>query len=87
MEALASGLPVVATAVGGVPEQIRDGETGILVQPRSPRELADALAGMFSNPEARMRMGSAAADDARQRFDIRRTAAAYLEWFEGIVAC
>jgi glycosyltransferase involved in cell wall biosynthesis len=50
LEALALERPVVATAVGGVPSVVRDGETGILVQPQQPAELAVAISGLLQDP-------------------------------------
>lgn len=70
MEALALGLPVVATAVGGVPGAVTNDVEGILVPPKEPVQLADALAKMAADPALRARMGAAAARTAR-RFDIR----------------
>jgi len=52
MEALARGKPVVATSVGGVPEVVRDGESGLLIAPESPAELADAIAQLLADPAA-----------------------------------
>jgi len=57
IEAQAMEIPVVATNVGGIPEAIVDGETGILVEPRSPRKLADAIISLIDNPELRAEMG------------------------------
>lgn len=62
LEAMAAGLPVVATAVGGVPGIIVDGETGLLVPPRSPADLAAALARVADDPALRVRLGTAARD-------------------------
>lgn len=62
LEAMATGLPVVATAVGGVPELVRDGETGLLVPPRDPGALAKTLARIADDPALRVRMGRAARD-------------------------
>ncbi|GAA6524412.1 glycosyltransferase [Intrasporangium sp. DVR] len=70
MEAMAQGLPVVATAVGGVPEAVTDGETGRLVPPRDPQALAHALNGLASDVNARLTMSAAAKERARS-FDIR----------------
>lgn len=56
-EAMNCGIPVVATAVDGTPEIVRDGQTGILVPPRDPRALADALARVLDEPGTRAAMG------------------------------
>lgn len=61
VEALAVGCPVVATAVGGVPEIVRDGENGLLVPPGDAAALADALARVFSDDGLRNRLSAAAA--------------------------
>jgi glycosyltransferase involved in cell wall biosynthesis len=60
MEALTLGVPVVSTRVGGVPEAITDGVEGLLVAPRDPAALADALARVLDDPELRARLGAAA---------------------------
>ena len=59
MEALAQKRPVVATAVGGIPELVRDGVEGRLVAPGDATALADAMADMLENPEVAARMGDA----------------------------
>jgi glycosyltransferase involved in cell wall biosynthesis len=59
MEYMGAGLPVVATRVGGLPELVRDGETGVLVPPRDPAALADALAGLLEEPARREALGAA----------------------------
>jgi glycosyltransferase involved in cell wall biosynthesis len=59
MEYMGAGLPVVATRVGGLPELVRDGETGVLVPPRDPAALADALAGLLAEPARREALGAA----------------------------
>lgn len=71
MEALALGLPVVATAVGGVPDAVREGVEGRLVPPGRPDLLAAALAEVTGDVELRKRM-SEAARERSARFDIRR---------------
>jgi glycosyltransferase involved in cell wall biosynthesis len=81
VEALGAGRAVVATRVGGNPEVVRDGETGLLVPPDDPAALADALAGLLDDPARRERLGAAGAEDARRRFAIeehvRQLAALY----------
>ena len=74
MEALALGLPVVSTAVGGIPEAITDGTDGILVPARHPEALATALTRIVEDPALRARLaaGAAAAGD---QYDIRTTTA------------
>jgi glycosyltransferase involved in cell wall biosynthesis len=60
MEAMAAGVPMVATAVGGVPELIEHGRSGLVVPPRDPRALAAAIHRLASDPALRVRLGSAA---------------------------
>lgn len=69
MEAMASGLPVVASDVTGVPELVVDGETGLLVPPEDPDALADALATLIEDPTRRDRMGEAGVQRVRDGFD------------------
>lgn len=59
VEAQASGLPVIGTDVGGVSEMLRDGDTGILVPPKNPQALTDALERLIDDPALRRRMGEA----------------------------
>jgi glycosyltransferase involved in cell wall biosynthesis len=72
IEALAAGKPVIASRSGGLPEIVRDGETGILVLPGDPNALATALRALADDPERRARMGEAASADARERFSRER---------------
>lgn len=60
LEAMAAGLPVIATAVGGVPEQLRHLETGILVPPEKPAEIADWVVRLQDDGPLRARLGEAA---------------------------
>jgi len=64
LEAMAAGLPVVATRVGGVPSLVEDGVTGITVPPRSPESLAVAIARLVAEPDLRVSMGRAARERA-----------------------
>ena len=73
LDAMASGLAVVATRVGGIPEIVRDGETGILVPARDPKALADAMVRVSSDPALRGRLGAAGRVRARL-FSADRTA-------------
>lgn len=85
LEALSCGLPVVASAAGGVPELIRDGETGILVPPGDPITLCKALSHVLGDDTFRERLSAAAASDAQKRFDIRRQATEYLDWYAELI--
>jgi len=59
LEAMAAGLPVVATNVGGNPDVVLDGETGLLVPPRDPAQLAAAICRLCTDVALRKRMGVA----------------------------
>ena len=85
LEALACEIPVVATAVGGIPEQILDQQTGVLRPPADAEALADAVADLLEHAERRRAIGLRAGEDARRRFGRARMIADYLGWFEEIL--
>jgi glycosyltransferase involved in cell wall biosynthesis len=85
MEAMAAGLPVVSTAVGGVPELVREGETGLLVPPNDAGALARALQALMDNPARRQAMGAAARQHAVAHFDIRHTVRGYEQLYESLL--
>lgn len=72
VEAALRSRPVVATRVGGIPEVVEDGVTGLLVDPRDPRALADAVLRLLDDPALARRMGEEAAIRARARFGLDR---------------
>ncbi len=71
-EAMHKGTAIVATNVGGIPELIQDGETGLLVAPKQPEALAGALVNLLSNESQRVTLGRQAQAKARQQFDLER---------------
>ena len=81
LEAMAAGLPVVATRVGGNPEVVAHEETGVLVPPGAPEALADAMLWMLRHPHVRERMGRLARRRVEDRFDVRRTVEAYEQMY------
>jgi glycosyltransferase involved in cell wall biosynthesis len=86
LEAMACGRPVVASAVGGVPEQVVDGETGLLVPPRDRTALGKALADLLLEPGRRDAFGAAARGRAESRFAMPRFIADYESLFGEMVA-
>jgi glycosyltransferase involved in cell wall biosynthesis len=79
LEAMAAGVPVVATAVGGVPELVRDDETGLLVPPRDPGALAAALGKLAADPELRRRLGGAGRRRVENEFSLDAFHRAHLD--------
>lgn len=81
LEAMATELPAVGTRVGGIPEVIVDGETGVLVPPRDAAALANGIAGLLRSPATRRRMGAAGRERVVRRFNeqdmVRRTLDVY----------
>ncbi|MBU0512919.1 MAG: glycosyltransferase [Chloroflexi bacterium] len=73
LEAMAASLPVVATAVGGTPEVVLDGVTGLLVPPRDPDALAKAILRLLGDPGLRLRMGQAGRERVEKHFAISET--------------
>lgn len=73
VEAMALARPIVATAVGGVPDMITDGEHGLLVAPEDPAALADGIRRILGDPELAARLGSAAQQRQRRELSIEAT--------------
>ncbi len=86
MEAAASGKPVVASRLSGIPEAIEDGTEGILVPPGDAEALADALAALAADPELRRRLGAAARQRMLRDFDLAANAHALAARFRAEAA-
>jgi glycosyltransferase involved in cell wall biosynthesis len=82
LEAMASGLPVVATTVGDVPTMVRPGVTGFLVEPRNLEAIAASLRTLLDDPDLRRRMGSAGREEAERNFGADGTIARLDEVYE-----
>lgn len=82
LECLSLGVPVVASAVGGIPTVIRDGEVGFLADPEDPASFSDRIAWMADEPSERAAMGRRARELARRDYSIRRMTDEYLRIFE-----
>jgi glycosyltransferase involved in cell wall biosynthesis len=81
LEASAAGVPVVATAVGGTPEVVLDGETGLLIRPGQPDALANGLKQLLRDAEFRAALGAAGRERMHRLFTFDAQAAAYLDLF------
>jgi glycosyltransferase involved in cell wall biosynthesis len=84
IEAQACGLPVVASSVGGIPEQIVDRATGILIPSQDAAQMAAAIRQLLDNKDMRLGIGRRAAERARRLYGSRQQAAAYLDWYRNI---
>lgn len=82
LEAMACGTPVIASEVGGIPEQITDGETGLLVRPADARSLAERLRRLLDDAELRRALGQRAAATVRSRFDLGTQVDSFLGWYQ-----
>jgi glycosyltransferase involved in cell wall biosynthesis len=83
-QALASGLPIVGSAVGGIPELVRHGRNGLLVPPRSPRELAGAIRHLAELPALRAEIGRRNRTEAEANLSWERTTTRYLSIYNGV---
>ena len=86
MEYMEAGLAVVATRVGGTPDLVEDGVTGLLVPPRDPECLADAVAGLLEDRELATAMGERGRERRRERFDLGRMTAEVAALYEELLA-
>jgi glycosyltransferase involved in cell wall biosynthesis len=80
-EAMACGVPVVATRTGGIPEIVHDGANGFLVPVNDPQSTSERILSLLRNDVMREEMGRTARTDVIRRFDVRQTARAYLRLF------
>jgi glycosyltransferase involved in cell wall biosynthesis len=74
MEAMAQGVPPVVSNVGGMPEMVRHGESGVVLADREPETLRDAIAGLLDDPARRRELGAGARKRVEQDLDVERTA-------------
>ncbi len=84
LEAMACGLPVVVSRVGGMVEYVKDGENGLIVPPRDPEALANAIRSLARNPGLRRSMGARNAQKVRQEYTWQHVADAYLQIYQQV---
>jgi len=84
LEAMASGLPVIATRVGGTPEAVANGKTGLLVEAADASSLAEAIVAILSHNELRKSMGKAGRERAVELFSWKQIAENLLRKYEDI---
>lgn len=85
LEAMASGLPVLATAVGGNPELVSPGKTGMLIPPADHEKMAQALLAYVGDPARMAREGQAARAEVEARFSLEAMVAGYLRVYDGLL--
>lgn len=82
LEALATGLPVVATSVGAIPEIVRDGDNGLLVPPGDANALAAAIRRLLDDPPLRLAIGARARRVVTERYSLDRMVRRYTELYD-----
>jgi sugar transferase (PEP-CTERM/EpsH1 system associated) len=85
LEAMACGLPVIATRVGGNPELVQEGVTGSLVPPADPSALAEAMARYLKNPELAPNQGRAGRALTESRFSMESMVASYMQVYDRVL--
>jgi glycosyltransferase involved in cell wall biosynthesis len=86
LEAMAHGRPVVASRVGGIPEMVVDGETGLLVPPATPAALAAAIQRLLDDRPLRQHLGQAARARCETHFSLSAHVSAVVEQYERVLA-
>ena len=81
------GLPVIATSVGGTPEAVEDGVTGELVPMKDPVALAERIAALARDPDARARMGAAGRERARTLFSTASMVDSLAALYRSLLSC
>jgi colanic acid/amylovoran biosynthesis glycosyltransferase len=78
MEAMAAGKPVVASAISGIPELVKNEINGLLVDAAYPQRIESAIRRLIEDPALRQRLGEAGRQTVQQRFDVRRSATSFI---------
>jgi glycosyltransferase involved in cell wall biosynthesis len=81
---MSCGLPIIATNVGGIPEQVQDGENGFLVPVKSPEVIAEAALKMGADEKLIARMGTRARETVLERYTKDKVLEQYLEVYKSI---
>ena len=84
LEAMAMEVPVVATDVGGISEQVADGETGIIVPPGDPKAISEAVIYLLEHPEERSRMGKKGRERVKKMFSLERCVEEHRRVYENV---
>jgi glycosyltransferase involved in cell wall biosynthesis len=84
LEAMAHAKPVIATPVGGIAELVADGETGLLVPPREPGQLAEAIRSLAADPALRDRLGRAGRERVEREFSESAMTGRVLEVYDAV---
>lgn len=85
LEAMACALPVIATNVGGISEQVVEGKTGLLVAPQNSYAMLQAIDLLITNPSLRKIMGAAGLKSVHEQFTLEKQVNQYLDWYTQIV--
>jgi glycosyltransferase involved in cell wall biosynthesis len=85
LEAMACGTPVVSFDVGGMPDMIKDGETGALAKNRDPEKLGGAILGLLFDPEKRQEVGINCRRLIEQKYDLQHQAENYLALYKDLI--
>lgn len=86
LEAMAAGVPVAASRIGGIPDLIEEGVSGVLFDPTSPENIRDSINSLLSNPPAAQKMAEVARKRAAQRFAPIEVARRHLEIYREVLA-
>lgn len=85
LEAMRESLPVVASAVGGLPEVVADGESGLLIPPRDPAAIASAVCALLKDPELRLRFGRRGREILEERFSLEDMVRSTIQVYESVL--
>jgi glycosyltransferase involved in cell wall biosynthesis len=85
LEGMSSGLPVVATNVGGIPEIVEDGVNGYLVPPKHPEAIAERILELNADPKLRRRLGGSARETILERYTIDKIVDQYVDVYKEII--
>ncbi|MFC1730811.1 glycosyltransferase family 4 protein [candidate division KSB1 bacterium] len=85
LEAMAAGVPVIASDVGGIPEVVTHGETGYLVPPKDPQAIADAVSHVIGHPDEVRRIVERARKMVKERFDYRENARLFVSLYRELL--